>query len=252
MDVWNPLLDMWRYMLPCQTESLRPYFYILRPGGQPVPLVPMDELPHWLQFVQGQPPDRRRMHLAGVGYYPRTGEYDIICLYCASAVETLYDMSAEPSESSQCGYSQEALLQRSYPGSALFFVHSQGTPPQNISWKPSSSSSMSSSPARDSTQPHSQLINPKLPLFSPDLGPASSLLAPPKSTEPTSSHSANTWFAFSPNLQAAPCSDGTPRTEIDSTSSKNDRAPKPRISVHGHPEFKIEGCEGPFKRRSKS
>ena len=119
--------------LPCH----RPFFYIMRPGNQVVPLIPVDELPGWLQVVQNFPLEPRDMHPASMGQFPRFGEYDIICLYCSSALEGLFSKPTKPTDPPEVGLSEASLIDRGYPGSSIFFFHHYGRPLQNVTWKPS-------------------------------------------------------------------------------------------------------------------
>lgn len=149
-----------------QSASLhRPLFYILRPGNQVVPLLPADELPHWLQVVQNFPLEPHNMHPASTGYFPRLGEYDIICLYCTSAIETLSDRSTKHDEPPSSGISEISLFYRGYPGSAIFFLHNHGFPAQNVTWRPSWQE-------HDSGHCHTQLsrLNPRATKFNPVFG----------------------------------------------------------------------------------
>jgi hypothetical protein len=143
----------------------RPLFYILRPGNQVVPLLPADELPHWLQVVQNFPLEPHNMHPASMGYFPRLGEYDIICLYCTSAIESLSNRSTKHNEPPSSGLSENSLYYRGYPGSAIFFFHHHGFPLQNVSWRPSWQE-------HDIGHSHTQLsrLNPRATKFNPVFG----------------------------------------------------------------------------------
>ncbi|PTU17511.1 hypothetical protein P175DRAFT_0535844 [Aspergillus ochraceoroseus IBT 24754] len=80
-----------------------PKFYIVRPDSRPVPLIPLDELPDWLQVGPWDWNDLSCYRgMALVNYYPmcREGEYDIICYHCLATVDSMLNrrISETPSE----------------------------------------------------------------------------------------------------------------------------------------------------------
>ncbi|KAL5337308.1 hypothetical protein BJX70DRAFT_248460 [Aspergillus crustosus] len=77
-----------------------PKFYIFRPDGKQVPLIPLDELPSWLQvgFMDWNYPNLYMfMCPATISPVPREGEYDVICQYCISGVDNTLHRSASES-----------------------------------------------------------------------------------------------------------------------------------------------------------
>ncbi|KAL4879600.1 hypothetical protein BJY04DRAFT_91460 [Aspergillus karnatakaensis] len=77
-----------------------PKFYIVRPDGKHVPLIPLDELPSWLQigFMDWNHPNIYMFMIpATVSAVPREGEYDVICQYCISSVDNTLHRSASES-----------------------------------------------------------------------------------------------------------------------------------------------------------
>lgn len=145
----------------------RPLFYIMRPGNKVVPLIPVDELPGWLQIIQNFPVDPHSMSPASAGQIPRSGEYDIICLYCSAALESLF--SPRPTQSSDrtdrpsIGLAELSLMYRGYPGSSIFFFHHHGFQFQNLTWTPSIPIPKQEPGATDSPF----RFNPGAPSFSP-------------------------------------------------------------------------------------
>ncbi|CAL5866216.1 uncharacterized protein PFLUO_LOCUS423 [Penicillium psychrofluorescens] len=67
----------------------RPRFCLLRPGGVMAPLIPMDELPSWLQV--GLSPDMCvGLQPASLTFIPREGEYEVVCSHCSSSVDSMH------------------------------------------------------------------------------------------------------------------------------------------------------------------
>lgn len=74
-----------------------PKFFVIRPDGKHVPLVPLDELPSWLQIGVldwNDPSLYQSMIPATVSVVPREGEYDVICRYCLISVDRMVHKSA--------------------------------------------------------------------------------------------------------------------------------------------------------------
>ncbi|CEL07393.1 hypothetical protein ASPCAL10550 [Aspergillus calidoustus] len=74
-----------------------PKFYIIRPDGRQVPLIPLDELPSWLRIGYmdwNDPNPYQFMILATTSLVPREGEYDAMCYYCLSSVDNMLHRSA--------------------------------------------------------------------------------------------------------------------------------------------------------------
>lgn len=76
----------------------RPRFCIFRPGGLLAPLVPIDELPSWLQ-INWNPLMLVGMQPVSLSYIPREGEYDVICHHCTSSIDSLHQSVSERNES---------------------------------------------------------------------------------------------------------------------------------------------------------
>lgn len=77
-----------------------PKFYILRPDAKQVPLIPLDELPSWLQigFLDWNDPSLYMFMIpATTSIVPREGEYDVICQYCLNSVDNTLHRSASES-----------------------------------------------------------------------------------------------------------------------------------------------------------
>ncbi|KAL4779375.1 hypothetical protein BJX76DRAFT_90768 [Aspergillus varians] len=77
-----------------------PKFYIVRPDGRHVPLIPLDELPSWLQigFLDWNDPKLYMFMIpATTSIVPREGEYDVICQYCLNSVDNTLHRSASES-----------------------------------------------------------------------------------------------------------------------------------------------------------
>lgn len=77
----------------------RPRFCIFRPNGLLVPLIPVDELPSWLQIFNWSPSMLMGMQPVSLSYIPREGEYDVICHNCSSSVDSLHQSLSERDES---------------------------------------------------------------------------------------------------------------------------------------------------------
>ncbi|KAJ5594152.1 uncharacterized protein N7459_000360 [Penicillium hispanicum] len=78
----------------------RPRFCIFRPGGLLAPLIPVDELPAWLQVCNWSPDTFMGLQPVSLSYIPREGEYDVICHHCSSSVDSLHQSISERNEDS--------------------------------------------------------------------------------------------------------------------------------------------------------
>ncbi|KAG0154116.1 hypothetical protein PDIDSM_1496 [Penicillium digitatum] len=78
----------------------RPRFCILRPGGLWTPLIPLDELPSWLEICNWAPDVYMGMYPASMTFIPREGEYDVICHHCSHGVDSLHQSVSEREASS--------------------------------------------------------------------------------------------------------------------------------------------------------
>ncbi|KAL4870789.1 hypothetical protein BDV12DRAFT_194991 [Aspergillus spectabilis] len=93
-----------------------PKFYIVRPDGKHVPLIPLDELPSWLQvgFMDWNHPNLYMFMIpATISVVPREGEYDVICQYCISSVDNTLHRSA--SESGQDAVTPSPIQRQKVP-----------------------------------------------------------------------------------------------------------------------------------------
>ncbi|KAL2865828.1 uncharacterized protein BJX67DRAFT_156825 [Aspergillus lucknowensis] len=78
-----------------------PKFYVVRPDGKQVPLIPLDELPSWLQigFMDWNDTNIYQFMIpATASFVPREGEYDVICRYCLNSVDSMFHRSASDLE----------------------------------------------------------------------------------------------------------------------------------------------------------
>ncbi|OQE37222.1 hypothetical protein PENCOP_c010G07260 [Penicillium coprophilum] len=73
----------------------RPRFCILRPGGFWTPLIPLDELPDWLEICNWAPDLYMGMYPASMTFIPREGEYDVFCHHCSHRVDSLHQSVSE-------------------------------------------------------------------------------------------------------------------------------------------------------------
>ncbi|KAL3463055.1 hypothetical protein BJX64DRAFT_287790 [Aspergillus heterothallicus] len=74
-----------------------PKFYIFRPDGRQVPLIPIDELPSWIRigFMDWNNPSLYQFMIpATTSLVPREGEYDAMCQYCLNSVDNTLHRSA--------------------------------------------------------------------------------------------------------------------------------------------------------------
>ncbi|CAI7577590.1 unnamed protein product [Penicillium glandicola] len=78
----------------------RPRFCILRPGGFWTPLIPLDELPSWLEICNWAPDVYMGMYPASMTFIPREGEYDVVCHHCSHGVDSLHQSLSEREASS--------------------------------------------------------------------------------------------------------------------------------------------------------
>jgi hypothetical protein len=90
-----PMFVQNNHQLPNLLVRPRPRFCILRPGGFWTPLIPLDELPHWLEICNWAPDIHMGMYPASMSYMPREGEYDVVCHHCAHGVDSLHQSVSE-------------------------------------------------------------------------------------------------------------------------------------------------------------
>lgn len=106
-----------------------PYFCIFRPSGSLVPLIPVDELPNWLQISSWSPSMYSRIQPVTLDRIPRLGEYDIICHHCSSGVDSLHHSVSERDDSPRSSNSRR----KSCP--EIMSVADIGTVPPSIDSK---------------------------------------------------------------------------------------------------------------------
>ncbi|KAJ5289101.1 hypothetical protein N7478_002131 [Penicillium angulare] len=103
------------YPLPFVHAQPRPRFCVFRPGGLLAPLIPVDELPSWLQVCNWSPDMFMGLQPVSLSYIPREGEYDVICHHCSSSVDSLHQSISERNEESESPPSS-ASQPKSCPG----------------------------------------------------------------------------------------------------------------------------------------
>lgn len=87
-----------------------PRFYIIRPQGSFVPLIPVDELPSWIQVGNWDWNDMSlftAMAPASFSSIPRVGEYDVVCHNCNASLDRLHRSVSE--QSGKTGNSSQSL-----------------------------------------------------------------------------------------------------------------------------------------------
>lgn len=85
---------------PQLPHQARPRFCILRPGGLWTPLIPLDELPSWLEFCNWGPDFQLGLYPVSMSYIPRDREYDVACRHCSHSVDSLHQSISEREASS--------------------------------------------------------------------------------------------------------------------------------------------------------
>ncbi|KAF7590739.1 hypothetical protein BBP40_002477 [Aspergillus hancockii] len=100
-----------------------PKFYIIRPQGSLVPLIPVDELPAWIQVGNWDWNDVTMftgMAPASFSAIPRIGEYDVVCLHCNASLDNLHRSVSEQSAMSSNSSSLPATkTNKNYSGAFL-------------------------------------------------------------------------------------------------------------------------------------
>jgi hypothetical protein len=79
-----------------------PRFCILWPGGMWTPLIPLDEVPGWLEFGNWGPGFSLGQYPVSMTYIPRNKEYEFVCRNCSHSVDSL-DQSMPEREASVAG-----------------------------------------------------------------------------------------------------------------------------------------------------
>lgn len=72
-----------------------PRFCIFRPSGTLAPLIPVDELPSWLQICNWSADMYKGLQPVSTSYIPREGEYDVICHHCSNSIDSLHQSVSE-------------------------------------------------------------------------------------------------------------------------------------------------------------
>ena len=70
-----------------------PNYYLTRPNQVQIPLIPLDELPHWIEVGAWNWSDTslfETMDPVTCDCIPRSGEYEVLCHYCAASVDKLH------------------------------------------------------------------------------------------------------------------------------------------------------------------
>ncbi|KAJ5115942.1 hypothetical protein N7456_000290 [Penicillium angulare] len=101
--------------LPFGHAQPRPRFCVFRPGGVLTPLIPVDELPSWLQVCNWSPDMFTGLQPVSLSFIPREGEYDVICHHCSSSVDSLHQSISERNDDPQSPPSS-ASQPKSCPG----------------------------------------------------------------------------------------------------------------------------------------
>ncbi|KAL4921785.1 hypothetical protein BDW62DRAFT_197491 [Aspergillus aurantiobrunneus] len=129
-----------------------PKFFILRPDGKHVPLIPLDELPSWLQvgFLDWNDPYLYMFMVPATDrIVPREGEYDVICQYCLSSVDNMLHRSA-----SETGNDTRAASPTHYQTSrSLNAMDIAALVPRTVNDDKKNSSSFSYLPGADKSLP---------------------------------------------------------------------------------------------------
>ncbi|KAJ6157760.1 exopolygalacturonase C [Penicillium chermesinum] len=117
----NPSLAaiMIPYQVLFSQQQPRPRFCIFRPGGVIAPLIPLDELPAWVNICL-TPNMVFGMQPASLSYIPREGEYDVICHHCSSSVDSLHQSVSERNGDSQSRSSPSSTSQTKRCPGAFF------------------------------------------------------------------------------------------------------------------------------------
>jgi hypothetical protein len=99
---------------PPGQSTVRTRFCILRPEGFWSPLIPLDELPSWLQICDWTPDMHVGLYPASMSFIPREGEYDVVCHNCSISVDALHKSVSEngpSSASSQAAHAKTCPVQ---------------------------------------------------------------------------------------------------------------------------------------------
>jgi hypothetical protein len=184
------------------TDSARPFpqFYVFRPDQKFVPLIPLDELPEWLQLYnldwQNDMSIFDSMTPVTLTLIPRAGEYDMICRHCTESLENITafqraQLNASLSASSSGSSGNHSLgigdlrSPVSYPGVFVFSspqylepspinsapsnlsVYRQHHPNRNLSNAPLNHWLSGTDPASGIVSPISLTPNPLIPIQLP-------------------------------------------------------------------------------------
>ncbi|KAJ6031141.1 hypothetical protein N7540_001873 [Penicillium herquei] len=83
---------------PFAHRQPRPRFCVFRPDGACAPLIPLDELPAWLQVRNWPPEMYMGLQPVTLSFIPREGEYDVFCNHCSSSVDSTHQSVSEKNE----------------------------------------------------------------------------------------------------------------------------------------------------------
>jgi hypothetical protein len=87
-------------------HQVRPKFCIIRPGGLWTPLIPLDELPGWLEFCNWGPDFQLGLYPVSMSSIPRDREYDVACRHCSHSVDSLHQSFSEREASSVASHTK--------------------------------------------------------------------------------------------------------------------------------------------------
>lgn len=118
------------YPLHFPTSRPIPRFCVFRPGGILVPLIPIDELPTWLEICNWNPDMYMGLQPVSMTFVPREGEYDIICHHCSSSLDSLHQSVSERNEDSP-----KSAGSRAQSSPRVFASLDAGALPQNLDYK---------------------------------------------------------------------------------------------------------------------
>ncbi|OQD81871.1 hypothetical protein PENANT_c024G08237 [Penicillium antarcticum] len=85
---------------PPAQSAVHTRFCILRPEGHWSPLIPLDELPSWLQICNWTPDMHMSLYPVSMSFIPREGEYDVTCNHCLLGVDPQHKSVSERGPSS--------------------------------------------------------------------------------------------------------------------------------------------------------
>lgn len=105
---------------PFHLHKPRPRFCIVRPDGLQAPLIPLDELPSWLEIYEWGTEMFKEMRPVSLSAIPRDGEYDVICHHCSNSVDEFH-LSASLSASERSDVSPQSPVSQTQSCPPGFF-----------------------------------------------------------------------------------------------------------------------------------